>query len=68
MKRLCLLSVRGKRREWGFDVWVDDKHLEEWREDGLDIHPIVNNIPQWIPELGLTRVWCWLQDRGILPL
>ncbi len=62
MKRRCMVVVRGRRHEWAFDFIGDEKYLERWREDGLDVIVIENSVPQWASELGLLRVWCWCQD------
>jgi hypothetical protein len=35
------LEVRGKEKAWLFDVWIDPKHLDDWRKDGLTIEEIV---------------------------
>ena len=63
MKKMHILNIRGKRKEWGFEVLVDPKYVPEWREDGLDINEIVNTVPQWYADLGLPiGVWCFVQD------
>jgi len=67
-RRLCSLTVRGKRHEWTFDIREDSKYLREWLDDGLDIHVMLNEIPFWVMQLGLQKPWCWLQDNGFIPL
>lgn len=63
MKKLYSLSVRGKRKEWSFEVLVDPKYISDWRADGLQIDEIVNVIPQWYVDAGLpVRLWCFVQD------
>ena len=62
MKQLMLLEIRGKNKTWNFTVEGDTQYLEEWREDGLDINPLVNIIPQWAVNIGLLRPWCFIQD------
>ena len=62
MKQLMLLEVRGKNKTWDFTVEGDARYLEEWRNDGLDINPLVNVIPQWVVDIGLLRPWCFFQD------
>jgi len=61
VKRYALM-IRGRRNEWSFPVWAKPEHVEEWREDGLIVDEVLNVIPQWVVDLGLTRPWCWLQD------
>ena len=65
-KKLLAIDVRGKRREWSFLFLGDPKYLDEWRADGLRVDEVVNVIPQKVVNLGLARVWCCLQDIGLL--
>lgn len=63
MKKLYALDIRGKWKEWTFEVWVDPKYVDEWRSDGLHIDEIVNTIPEWWMNLGFSaRLWCFFQD------
>ncbi len=62
------IEIRGKTREWCFTVDVDEKYIDEWRADGIKIYRLENTIPQWAQMLGLTHIWCWLQDIGLLTL
>lgn len=61
------LFVRGKTQEWDFVV-VDQqaKYLQDMRDDGLEIYPLVNEIPPWFPFIGLWNriqsLWCKVQD------
>jgi len=57
-----LLEVHGKNKTWDFEVNGDTKFLEEWRDDELDINPMVNIIPEWIVNIGLLKPWCFFQD------
>ena len=57
------ITVRGKRNEWVFRFRGNKKYLNEWRADGLVVDEAVNSIPTWVVDLGLTKPWCWLQDR-----
>ncbi len=67
MRQPYVISIRGRTKEWDFDIWGDPKYVEEWRADGLQIHgPVVSSIPQWAQQLGLTKVWFWLQNRGVI--
>lgn len=60
--KLLVLSVRGKARRWEFVFRGDPAHIPEWRSDGLVVCEVVNVVPEWIANLGLTRLWCFLQD------
>ena len=62
MKKRYSLMVRGKRKEWAFTVHADPIYVEEWREDGLHIDELQNDIPQWVADLGLTSLWIWAED------
>jgi hypothetical protein len=62
MKKLLSIEVRGNTNEWSFNFYGDPKYLEEWREDGLEINEIVNTIPEWVVDMGLTRLWIFFQD------
>ncbi len=56
------LTVRGKTREHDFVVEdAELKYLEEYWADGLEIYPLVNEIPTWIPGV-LVSLWCKVQD------
>jgi len=56
------ITIRGRRKEWSFPIWAKPEHVEEWRKDGLIVDEVLNVIPKWVVDLGLTRHWCWLQD------
>lgn len=61
-KKLYGLEVRGRHHTWSFHVYVDPKYIQEWRDDGLEIDEIGNTIPERVVDLGLTRIWCFVQD------
>ena len=61
-KILHSITVRGKTKEWMFDVYVERKYVKEWQEDGLEIAEVINQIPLWVNDAGLTHIWCFLQD------
>jgi hypothetical protein len=60
--KLLSLTVRGRNKTWCFTFYGDTKHLDDWRDDGLEISQVVNVIPVWVANLGLVRQWCFLQD------
>ncbi len=62
MKKLYSIKVKGREKTWSFLCELDPQYLSEWREDGLEIDEIVNVVPVWVVDWGLTRVWCVFQD------
>jgi len=64
--RLYGINVRGKKHDWVFTVPGKPEWVADWLADGLDADEVVNIIPLWAAALGLTRIWCWLQDRGFI--
>lgn len=62
MKKLYSVEVQGKYHTWHFYTYVNSKFVQEWRDDGVEIVQIMNTVPVWIVDLGLTRIWCFLQD------
>lgn len=62
MKRQYLIEVKGKEKHWSFNFYADDKYVEEWRKDGLEVNELINSIPLWAHRLGLTKVWFLVQD------
>ena len=61
-KKLYALTVKGRQHTWSFNVRIDPQFVEEWRADGLEIDEVCNTIPVWVADLGMVRVWCFLQD------
>jgi hypothetical protein len=57
-----LLTVRGKRNEWAFEINADEKYLKLWQADGLDIDIVENSCPGWVLDIGLYPVWFFFQD------
>lgn len=62
MKKLLSVEVKGQEKSWSFEFYGDPKYLDEWRQDGLEINEIVNTIPLWAIDLGLTKIWIFFQD------
>ena len=62
MKTLLSIEVKGNDHAWSFSFYGDPKYLDEWREDGLEINAIVNVVPAWVVDLGLTKIWIFIQD------
>jgi len=49
------LSVNG----YDFTVTGTPHHALAWKLAGIDVAEIVNEIPAWVNEIGLTRLWCF---------
>lgn len=62
MKKLLSIEVKGKTKEWSFSFYGNPKYLDEWRKDGLEINEVINSVPELINDIGLTRLWIFLQD------
>ncbi len=61
-KKLLSVTVKGNDKTWSFNFYEDTKYIDEWRKDGLVIDEILNVIPVWVVNMGLTRPWCFMQD------
>lgn len=61
-KKLFSIEVKGKHHKWSFNFYGDTKDLETWRQDGLEINEVINSIPEWAVNMGLTRLWFFFQD------
>lgn len=48
--------------DYSFKTYVNTKYLDEWRSAGVDIIVVENTIPITVVILGLTKIWCRLQD------
>lgn len=59
---LCTIQIKGREKTWAFTTDVDTKYLAEWQADGVEIYELCNTIPLWAQQLGLTHVWCRVQD------
>jgi hypothetical protein len=62
MKKLMSVEVKGQDHSWSFMFYGNPAHLKDWREDQLEVNEIINIIPEWVVDLGLTKVWCFFQD------
>ncbi len=60
--KLFSIEVKGKYHTWSFNFDGDDKCWQNWIDDGLDVKMIMNIIPEWIVNLGLTKIWVFFQD------
>lgn len=62
MKQKFSILIRGKEKLWGFPFEGDPKHLPDWEADGLQVHEVLNRIPVWAQQLGLSYLWVRVQD------
>jgi hypothetical protein len=62
MKQTYSITVRGKHHEWSFPIVATESDASDWRADGLEVHQVLNSIPEWAQRLGVTRIWCRGQD------
>ena len=62
MKRTISITVKGKQKTWAFSFEGDPAHLADWEADGLEVCEVLNTIPLWVQQMGLTRLWCRVQD------
>lgn len=61
-KKLFEITVHGKSKTWGFLFDGEEKYLQDWVNDGLDVSRVENIIPEWVVNAGLIKIWCFLQD------
>ena len=62
MSKHLSMTVKGRNHTWCFDILADEKYMQEWLDDGLDIVIIENTIPMWVNDFGLTHAWVFMQD------
>jgi len=67
-KKLYAITIRGKTKMWSFNTWIDEKYLDEWRKDGIEINRKINSVPEWVVNIGFKKVWIFLQDIGLIPV
>ena len=60
-----MIDVRGRQHTWG--VYLKESQVADMEADGFEVIRIENSIPLWAVELGLTRVWVFVQDVWDLP-
>ena len=61
MKRRYAIIVKGNQHTWSFSVWAEPEHVDDWREDGLEVDEIINTVPLWVPA-PLRKWWILAQD------
>lgn len=57
-----LIEVRGRRATWSIDFCASKAQIEDLRADGVEVYEVINTVPLWVADLGLTKVWCFLED------
>jgi hypothetical protein len=62
MKQTLSITVRGKQKTWSFNFTGDPQHLADWEADGLEVYEVLNSIPLWAQQIGLTHAWAAAQD------
>jgi hypothetical protein len=68
MKKVLGITIQRKTKQWNFETVGDEKHIEEWRADGVQIDEVVNKIPEWIVIAGMSRIWCFFQNLFWIPI
>lgn len=59
---MCIV-VRGKSgRQFQFTFYGDTQYIKEWRNEGFEIMEVLNTIPMWANNLGLSKPWFAVQD------
>lgn len=61
-KKRYSLMVRGRTKQWSFDLWAAPEHVEDWREDGLIVDELIATAPQWAFDIGIGRLWMWVDE------
>jgi hypothetical protein len=59
------IVIRGRQHEWA--IPIPDRIAADLAEDGFEVFEVVNTVPAWAADVGLTRVWCFAQDVWNLP-
>jgi hypothetical protein len=58
----AVLSIRGKRSEWGITTPLPQATIDAMIEDGIEVGILENSVPEWAVNGGLLRLWCFFQD------
>lgn len=57
------VTVRGNGHTWLIDTYITREIAQVWRDDGVEIHEVINRIPKWYVDMGgSVRLWCFVQD------
>jgi hypothetical protein len=68
MKKVLGITIQGKTKQWNFQTVGDEKYLKEWQDDGIEIHEIINTVPEWVVMAGLDKIWYFFQNLFWVPI
>ena len=57
-----MIPIQGKKHKWAVDFDASQATVDSMRNDGIEVFVVENSVPLWAVELGLTRIWCFVQD------
>lgn len=67
MKAKYSIYVKGKSgKRFSFSFISDTECEQSWEDEGFEVDMVYNTIPLLVKQLGLTNLWSWLQDKGII--
>ncbi len=67
MKAKYSIFVKGKSgHTYSFSFISDTECSQTWEEEGFEVSQVCNTIPILTQQLGLTHIWSWLQDKGVI--
>jgi len=49
-KKLLHITVKGKKKIWGFQFEGEEEYLEDWLEDGLEVDEVIAESFEWEDE------------------
>lgn len=52
--------VKGKQKKWVFDFEGDEKYIQDYKDDGLEVYQTGDLIPMWIVEYNLTKPYLFI--------
>lgn len=58
------LVVKGKSgKEYMFNIEANPEIVVQWELEGIEvIGPRVGWVPEWVVDIGLSRIWFFIQD------
>lgn len=68
MKKEYAIKIHGRDLVWEMVVEATCETVDDWIYDGLDVEELINEVPDWIARIGLTKLYFWLQNAGIIRL
>ena len=67
MKAKYSIYVKGKSgKRFSFSFISDTECEQSWEDEEFEVDRVYNTIPLLIQQLGATKLWEWLQDKGIV--